>query len=200
MKMRRASTGDVPAIQRLYGELDGHHAEILPDVFRPSPGDARPDALVRERIIDPDSACFVAEEGGRVVAFLSMKRSSHPAYPMFRPREFAVIEDAVVEKPRRGRGIGRGLFEAAVAWARELGLEHVQTTVWHANAGARDFYRRLGFDPLTERLEISLRDWPAPEQPRAAPAGEGPICRPSAPRPTSSLPPATRPGPRRSPS
>jgi len=73
---------------------------------------------------------------------------------MFRPHDFAMIENAVVDKPYRGKGIGRALFDAAIEWARDHGLRHVQTTVWHENAGARGFYLNQGFRPMTVRLEL----------------------------------------------
>lgn len=77
---------------------------------------------------------------------------------MFRRHEFALIDNVVVEKSHRGGGIGTQLFNAAVAWTRERGLDHIQTTVWSANTQTREFYRRQGFAPLTERLELDLRE------------------------------------------
>ena len=77
---------------------------------------------------------------------------------MFRPREFAMIESAVVDRPHRGKGIGRALLDAAIEWAKEHGARHVQTTVWHENAGARAFYLDQGFRPMTIRLELEREE------------------------------------------
>ena len=49
------------------------------------------------------------------------------------------------------------MFDAAIAWAAERGLEFVQTMVWIANEGAREFYLRRGFEPVMERMELDLR-------------------------------------------
>jgi len=65
-----------------------------------------------------------------------------------------MIENAVVDKPFRGKGVGGKLFEAAIAWAVERGLRYVQTTVWHDNTGAMEFYVDHGFRPMTVRLEL----------------------------------------------
>ena len=50
-------------------------------------------------------------------------------------------------------GIGTQLFNVAIAWARQCGLDHIQTTVWSANRGAKEFYCRQGFRPLRDRFE-----------------------------------------------
>lgn len=157
MKIRQATTDDIPAIQRLNRQLDRHHASLLPDVFRPLTEDARPDSLVRKWIEDNDADYLVAEENG-VVGYLNICKASHPRFPMFMPHEFAMIEDAVVDESYRGRGIGTQLFNAAVAWAHERGLEYVQTTVWTANKATREFYLRQGFQPMTVKMELNLKD------------------------------------------
>jgi RimJ/RimL family protein N-acetyltransferase len=45
----------------------------------------------------------------------------------------------------RGRGVGRLLIEAAVEWAREVGVHKVCLQVWPHNTAARALYRRTGF-------------------------------------------------------
>ncbi len=158
MKIRPATVHDVPAIQRLYQELDRYHADVLPGVFRALTEDARPHSLVRDWIQDTDADYLVAEDNDRIIGFLNIRKAAHPRYPMFRPHDFAMIDNAVVENSQRGRGIGTQLFNAALAWARERGLNHIQTTVWSANTRAKDFYCRQGFKPSTERLELALRE------------------------------------------
>jgi GNAT superfamily N-acetyltransferase len=118
-------------------------------------GDARPDSVVREWIEDANADYLVAEDD-RIVGFISIRKGSHPRYPMFREHSFAMIEDAVVEQSVRGQGVGTQLFNAAIMWARERGLGFVQTRVWSANARTREFYLRQGFRSMTEVLELDL--------------------------------------------
>lgn len=152
--IRKAALRDIPEIQRLYRQGDRHHAELLPQVFQPLDGDARGNEVVQQWIDRDDADYLVAELDDRVVGFLNVQRSSHPHFPMFRPHEFAMIENFVVDSPYRGKGIGSVLFGAAIKWAREMGLRYVQTTLWHNNARAREFYLSRGFRPLTVRLEL----------------------------------------------
>ena len=155
---RKAMASDIPEIQRLYIQGDSHHADLLPEVFQPVEGDGRGKDVI-QKLIDLDDADYlVAELDGQVIGFVTVQRASHPKYPMFRPHEFALIEDAVVDNPHRGRGVGTILFRAAIDWARNHGLRHVQTTVWHANAGAMEFYLGQGFRPMTMRLELDSEE------------------------------------------
>ncbi|MCL7453244.1 MAG: GNAT family N-acetyltransferase [Anaerolineae bacterium] len=162
LAIRRAEIRDIDDIQRLYRQLDRHHAELLPEVFQPLQGDARGDEFVQLRIERDDAAYLLAELDGTVIGFVDVLRSTHPGYPMFRPREFAMIDNLVVDEAHRGQGIGKSLLQAAISWARDNGLKYVQTTVWDANARARDLYLGQGFTPVTVRLELEVDADPGP--------------------------------------
>jgi len=140
MNIRQATVADIPSIQRLYRQLDEHHVRLLPRVFHCVDGDARPDACIAQSIEDSNADYLLAEEYGAIVGFVDVRKSSHPQYPMYRPHEFVLIENAVVDSDHRGQGIGRALFEATLQWAEGHGVRHVQTTVWYDNVGAREFY------------------------------------------------------------
>jgi diamine N-acetyltransferase len=156
LAIRRAEVRDIDDIQRLYRQLDRHHAELLPEVFQPLQGDARSDEFVQLRIERDDAAYLLAELDGTVIGFVDVQRSAHPGYRMFRPREFAMIDNLVVDEAQRGQGIGKSLLQAAITWAGENGLRYVQTSVWDANARARDLYLGQGFAPVTVRLELDI--------------------------------------------
>ena len=54
------------------------------------------------------------------------------------------LESVLVAEGVRRRGVGRGLCEAAIAWARELGAVALHLEV-RAASGAGELYRLLGF-------------------------------------------------------
>jgi GNAT superfamily N-acetyltransferase len=59
-----------------------------------------------------------------------------------------------VQPAWRGRGIGQGVSQAIVEWAREQGAREILLSVSDWNEGARRVYERLGFAPtgVTESL------------------------------------------------
>ncbi len=57
----------------------------------------------------------------------------------------AWIEDVVVRPDSRGRGIGRALLEALLAWAQSQGATRAQLLADAGNTPALQFYRRSGW-------------------------------------------------------
>lgn len=55
----------------------------------------------------------------------------------------------------RGRGIGKRLMEAALAWAKQSGFERIELEVYASNAPAIALYRRFGF--TTEGVKVRGR-------------------------------------------
>jgi ribosomal protein S18 acetylase RimI-like enzyme len=54
-----------------------------------------------------------------------------------------------VERPYRGRGLGRALMEACIDWARQQpSLSWVDLGVFEGNDVAEALYRKLGFTEL----------------------------------------------------
>ena len=54
----------------------------------------------------------------------------------------AWVEDLVVDPARRSTGVGRGLLDAAKAWARERGATHLELDSGDARTAAHRFYER----------------------------------------------------------
>ena len=88
----------------------------------------------------PDAAVFVAEEGGAIVARLSIARDPHQA-----SRHVADLGLMVAVGYRR-RGIGRALLDEAVAWARDAGVHKLELHVFPWNEPAIRLYERFGFE------------------------------------------------------
>ena len=152
--IRLATMRDYAAICRLGEQVDQCHVELLPDVFQPYPGPSRTREVVAAYVEEPDADYILAEMHGLVVGALNIRKASHPAYPMFRPHDYALIETLVVDETCRRRGIGTMLLDAAHRWAKEHGLPTIQLTVWAANAPALAFYTRHGFVVKTWQMEL----------------------------------------------
>ena len=58
------------------------------------------------------------------------------------------LEDLFVEPDYRGRGLGRRLLASVAAWATERGHRRLDWSVLDWNAGAINFYRAIGAEPM----------------------------------------------------
>ena len=66
------------------------------------------------------------------------------------------IDDLCVDEGLRGKHIGRELYEAAVAFAREQGCYNVTLNVWSCNPSALKFYESCGLVPQKIGMEYIL--------------------------------------------
>ena len=96
---------------------------------------------------------LVAEDDGRIVGLVSVHVSRSLEYD----GDAAKLSAIVVDTDRRGTGIGRTLVEAAEAEARARGCEVLWLTTAEHRAGARAFYRTLGFEETGRRFARLLR-------------------------------------------
>jgi len=74
-------------------------------------------------------------ESGRIVGFLAARRINRVLH----------IDEMDVAFDHQRRGFGRGLLDAAIAWARSAGLKEVTLTTFRDLAFNRQFYASAGF-------------------------------------------------------
>lgn len=57
-----------------------------------------------------------------------------------------LLEDVIVCREQRGRGLGRRLLGHVLEWGREQGMMRITLLADRDNRAALDFYRKLGFE------------------------------------------------------
>jgi GNAT superfamily N-acetyltransferase len=126
---------DLDAVLHLFSSVAGERMWIgtEPETFR---REKLRDVL--GRAIAADHGMFVADDDGHVVGMLT-------TYPH---EEYGWTLGMMVDRDRRGAGIGGALLARAVAWARERGLPHLSLLVFPHNARALALYRREGFEEI----------------------------------------------------
>ena len=148
------SAEEPDSLCELFSKLDALHVELLPETFNSFPGPSRPLDLLREKLKSQDKALFVAVVGDKLVGFTDIQRSSNPPYPMFKPREYALIDNIFVLDDFRGTGLAHSFFEHAKSWAKEHGLSNLQLKVYNANRAAIRFYEKEGMRQLNTTYEL----------------------------------------------
>jgi GNAT superfamily N-acetyltransferase len=138
------------AIEPLWHELKNHHGSCTPAI--PVRSDTESWAMRRrdyERwLAEPGAFLLVARADGRPVAF-ALVRVQEAGPTWVEPARHAIVQDLAVAAGARGGGLGKALIERV---HDETGCDVVELTVLSANASARAFYDRLGFEPYAETL------------------------------------------------
>jgi L-amino acid N-acyltransferase YncA len=114
--------------ERRYSAMSGHWTAEAEQAYFQSLG--------------PRSEVFVAEVGGRIVGFQSFE----PFVAYTNTMDHVCHFGTFVHADFRGRGIGRKLAEASLAFARSEGYEKCVVYVLSHNEGGLGFYRSLGFE------------------------------------------------------
>ncbi|RZL63828.1 MAG: GNAT family N-acetyltransferase [Variovorax sp.] len=155
---RPARRADLPAIVGLLADDPlGAQRESPGEPLAPGYGAAF-DAIER----DPHNELVVAEADDRVVGVLQLTFIPSITY---RGSWRALIEGVRVAADRRSGGLGRALFEWAIARAQARGCHLVQLTSDKARPDAIRFYEQLGFVASHEGLKLKLPLPPAGAEP-----------------------------------
>lgn len=149
--IRPAEPTDAPELVALAAAVGGEAGDWLlaTETWRPVADERRYLKAVRRHA---DAAVFVAVDGDRLVGRLSLARDPHPAS--------AHVADLglMVSASHRRRGIGRALLDAAVKWARMVGVGKLELHVFPWNEPAIRLYERYGFEREGLRRGHYLRD------------------------------------------
>jgi ribosomal protein S18 acetylase RimI-like enzyme len=116
----------VKAIHRLISQLSS-------SAFLPGEQD------LKKVVENKNSVLFVAEHSGKIIGCLTLVVFQIPTGIR------AWIEDVVVDRTERGKGIGKGLCNAAIDRARKLGAKTVDLTSRPERSVANGLYQKLGF-------------------------------------------------------
>ncbi|MHB8844081.1 MAG: GNAT family N-acetyltransferase [Nitrospirota bacterium] len=129
--IRPARPGDIPRMSDLLTELFGIEADFTPDVEK------QVRALSVLVAAPPERVCvLVAEQKGVIAGMATVQTLISTA----EGGRVGLVEDVVVHRDYRGRGIGALLIETIADWARSHGLTRLQLLADRDNQNALDFY------------------------------------------------------------
>lgn len=137
MEIRSWRKEDLPGVTAILAELD--------DALGETQAVAVADVERQFRLMESEPGTYanlVCEADGAVKGFLSLL-----FYRSVYHREgTAQINELVVSKDSRGRGIGEALLGRAIALARARNMDEIEVGVMKDNEKAIRFYKRHGLD------------------------------------------------------
>ena len=128
---------DAPAVIRLISRVYDEYGFIF------EPTEELPDLLAfTQHYVAPHGAFFVIRQNGQVVGSVGGERLGEGS---------AELHRLYLDADLRGRGLGRALVEAVIAWCRAEGVVHL--LLWSDTRfdRAHALYERMGFQRAGER-------------------------------------------------
>jgi len=98
------------------------------------------ESALKELLSSPGTKLFVVAEGNKYYGMLVL--ASYMTLTGIK----TWIEDVVVDKNSRGKGIGRSLTLHALDAAKELGAKALNLTSRPSRVAANELYKKLGFE------------------------------------------------------
>jgi ribosomal protein S18 acetylase RimI-like enzyme len=143
---REAEESDLPIIEKLMTEL----IEVL---------DNTKDINIRQVVNncknllkDETSYLLVAEIEETVTGFINFTTRQ----TILHQDLSGLIDELVVAKEFRGKGVGNQLLLAAIRKCRQLGCREVEVSTEKTNTKAREFYKKCGFEERGLLFELDL--------------------------------------------
>jgi GNAT superfamily N-acetyltransferase len=103
---------------------------------------------------DPNNELVVACKDDHVVGVLQL---TFIPYLTYQGGWRALIEGVRVDASLRSEGVGRAMFEWAIARAKRRGCHLVQLTTDKSRPNARRFYESLGFQTTHDGMKLHLK-------------------------------------------
>ena len=157
ISVRKATTNDYDTLCELFDEIDTLHRDNLPHIFQKPRGSIREEEYYSGLIADESVALFVAEKGEKLVGFVHAVVRDTPAFPVFVPRRYAIVDGIVVKSGYQNHGIGRILMGKVQEWAIAKGAASIELNVYEFNETAISFYERLGYQTFSRKMSKELK-------------------------------------------
>ena len=155
MRIRRAEEKDIAKMEDLLLQVCLVHHEGRPDLFRV--GRKYTTDQLQEILRDEARPILVAVNAlDEVLGYAFCVYQQHVNDNILTDVKTLYIDDLCVDETARGQKIGKCLYEAAVALARESGCYNLTLNVWSCNEGALRFYEACGLKPQKIGMELIL--------------------------------------------
>ncbi len=154
MNIRFAKHTDSERIMALLHQVNLVHHYGRPDIFKVGTKYTPEELAVI--IDDSQRPILVAELDGNVLGYCFCVYQQHKDSNLMTDIKTLYIDDLCVDENCRGQHIGKALYEAAVALAKDTDCYNLTLNVWSCNEGAIEFYRKQGLAPQKIGMELIL--------------------------------------------
>src|SRR5215216_4407140 len=157
IRIRKATADDYNPLCELFDQIDALHCDNLPHLFQRPGGAAREQDYYLGLIADENVALLVAEAGENLIGFVHAIVKDTPAFPVFVPRRYVLVDGIVVKSGFQSHGIGRLLMGTMQEWATAKGAASIELNVYEFNVTAISFYERLGYQTVSRKMGKELK-------------------------------------------
>lgn len=152
--IRKVTKNDYEELKKLVYQVHELHHKNRPDIY--VDGNPLPLEYFNEILNDDNAFNYVYVENNKIYGLLMATKKSNRSIPISKPRMTYFIEDIVVDKNFRRKGIGKKLYYFLKEQAIKENIDAIELNVWAFNESAIRFYESLGMSIKNMKLEQIL--------------------------------------------
>ena len=146
---------DPNLITALNHELQDHHAELLPHIFKRFDFD-KIYPSIQKMLSKNTTYAFVAYDEKLPVGYVLCLEQELTENGFHYPHKSILVDQMGVLSEYQQQGVGKKLMDAVEEFAKDKGIDSLELTVWAVNERAKGFYDVCGFEPRIHHLQKKL--------------------------------------------
>ena len=153
--IREMNLNDYEDVRILVKQIHELHLSNRPDIY--NDGESFPKEYFEKVLNDANNLNYVYIENKKIVGVLIATIQHTNPLPIIKPRTFYFIENIVVDKNHRRKGIAKKLFSYLTLKAKENNIDSIELNVWSFNTEAIKFYESMGMNIKNIRMETKSK-------------------------------------------
>lgn len=153
--IREMNLNDYEDVRILVKQIHELHLSNRPDIY--NDGESFPKEYFKKVLNDANNLNYVYVENKKIVGALNASLQHTNPLPIIKPRTFYFIENIVVDKNHRRKGIAKKLFHYLTLKAKENNIDSIELNVWSFNTEAIKFYESMGMNIKNIRMETKSK-------------------------------------------
>lgn len=153
--IREMNLNDYEDVRILVKQIHELHLSNRPDIY--NDGESFPKEYFEKVLSDANNLNYVYVKSKKIVGVLNATLQHTNPLPIIKPRTYYFIENIVVDKNHRRKGIAKKLFNYLTLKAKENNIDSIELNVWSFNTEAIKFYESMGMNIKNIRMEIKSK-------------------------------------------
>jgi GNAT superfamily N-acetyltransferase len=110
----------------------------------------------KNRIVENDGFVKIIENKNKIIGYLCGGVRPSEGLDYRKKANYAELENMLIEKRFRGKGLGTKLTKDFVSWCKKNKIDCLSVTASAKNKPTIDFYKKLGFKAYDLTLEMNI--------------------------------------------
>lgn len=152
--IRELTVEDYDRVCYLINQVHEIHLENRPDIY--NEGNPCPMGYYERILSQKDFIKCAYVEDNKIIGVLLVEKQEK-SLPILKNRSVYFVDDIVVDKNSRHKGIGKKLYNYLLEKAKQNNISSIELDVWAFNKNATRFYKSLGMEEMRISFEQKIK-------------------------------------------